>query len=393
MATRPPVKIEGENWELVSEGQECGDRYQIVLSKATSDPTECANLALKKADCGDYFEVRVERLECRCSKKEHRCRKDRDGNTNLYKLKDSGATPTESPTESPTDIPTNSPTNTPTEMPTTPITTAPEQPVLDFTVVQDNKREICPASSRTGGWGNLGKRIKSPEACGNLCLNLDSCTHATWNEEGNGFCTAYKDCPRLKRTRRKHTVLKMDEEEVELERSELMKTYEEVEDYLLILKYKILLLDAADETSADCQKETNELEDVLWQTLDPDHNGEIDKQVFLDACNCPNLNYEALKFFQEFDRDDKSKKVITRDEFESQWHSCIDKNSRKTMLRWLMHIQAALTKEVSMKMSDVWSGFRESVEKLQELTEDLDEDLRRRLSEIDGDMLEEEYEL
>ena len=57
----------------MGEGLECGDDKEIVLSEDTSDPAICARLASERPECGAYFEVRLERFNCRCIRATETC--------------------------------------------------------------------------------------------------------------------------------------------------------------------------------------------------------------------------------------------------------------------------------------------------------------------------------
>jgi len=73
-------------YELVATGTECGDRNIILLSEATSNPAACAILARGNKKCGDFFEVRKERLNCRCNPADTPCMFKSDSDTILYDL-------------------------------------------------------------------------------------------------------------------------------------------------------------------------------------------------------------------------------------------------------------------------------------------------------------------
>jgi len=77
--TKPPVRF-----KLVALGKECPDKVKIVLSKRTSDPATCAALAREDRRCGPHFEVRKDRLQCRCNPVCKACTINADSGGNLY---------------------------------------------------------------------------------------------------------------------------------------------------------------------------------------------------------------------------------------------------------------------------------------------------------------------
>lgn len=168
-----------------------------------------------------------------------------------------------------------------------------------------------------------------------------------------------------------------------VKKAEIVKTFDAVEDWLLLMKYKILLADAADETTSDCAEETNQLIDILWQTLDPNNDGRIDRKVFLEACDCEGLMGEAKYFFEKYDADKDG--TISRTEFEKEMGTCMKKESRQTMLRWMMKIQEGLTTDVGTDINEIWEGLSEWIPKLREKTKNLDKSIRRHLEENDSD--------
>merc|ERR1712117_191474 len=83
-----PVDVGPVRFDLVQDALECGDRDVLVLSRTTSDPTECAKLAFSNPNCGKYFEVRKERSNCRCLPKQKKCAMSFDPKTILYALQE-----------------------------------------------------------------------------------------------------------------------------------------------------------------------------------------------------------------------------------------------------------------------------------------------------------------
>ena len=73
-------------YELIAEGQECGDNRQIELDTTFSCPTRCSKLVLADKRCGEYFELRYDKKICRCLDKTQSCKRSGDKETFLYRV-------------------------------------------------------------------------------------------------------------------------------------------------------------------------------------------------------------------------------------------------------------------------------------------------------------------
>ena len=73
-------------YELIAEGQECGDKRQIELDTTFSCPSRCSKLVLADKRCGEYFELRYDKKICRCLDKTQSCKRSGDKETFLYRV-------------------------------------------------------------------------------------------------------------------------------------------------------------------------------------------------------------------------------------------------------------------------------------------------------------------
>ena len=73
-------------YELIAEGQECGDNRQVILDTTFSCPTRCSKLVLADKRCGEYFELRYDKKICRCLDKTQSCQRSGDKETFLYRV-------------------------------------------------------------------------------------------------------------------------------------------------------------------------------------------------------------------------------------------------------------------------------------------------------------------
>ena len=73
-------------YELIAEGQECGDKRQIELDTTFSCPSRCSKLVLAEKRCGEYFELRYDKKICRCLDKTQSCKRSGDKETFLYRV-------------------------------------------------------------------------------------------------------------------------------------------------------------------------------------------------------------------------------------------------------------------------------------------------------------------
>ena len=80
------IFIYHSEYELIAEGQECGDKRQIELDTTFSCPSRCSKLVLADKRCGEYFELRYDKKICRCLDKTQSCKKSGDKETFLYRV-------------------------------------------------------------------------------------------------------------------------------------------------------------------------------------------------------------------------------------------------------------------------------------------------------------------